>query len=102
MVIFRTPANVLSLFIVLQCMDTITTLAFLNKGLAEGNPLVSWVLTGHYGPLAGLILTKLAASFVGWYCHRRGSVRLLRRANAGYSVVVAWNLIGIGAAAIAQ
>jgi len=102
MVTFRTPANALSFFIVLQCMDTLTTLAFLNKGLAEGNPLVSWILSGHYGPLTGLIVTKLIAAVIGWYCYNNGRMRLLRRANAGYSLVVAWNLVGIGAAVIAQ
>jgi hypothetical protein len=86
----------------LQLMDGLTTLAFLSRGITEGNPLVRWTLSGAGGPLAGLIATKLVAAAIGWYCYRSGRTRLLRRANAGYSLVVGWNLVGLAAAVLAS
>ncbi len=92
----------MQLFVVLQCMDALTTLLFLRLGLREGNPLVSWALHGAQGPWLGLILTKLLAVLIGTYCYRYRRITLLRRANAGYSLVIGWNLLGIVAAAIAR
>jgi len=85
----------------LQFMDALTTLAFLSKGMTEGNPLVRWTLSGAGGPLPGVITIKLFAAALGWYCYRNGRTRVLRRANAGYSLVVGWNLVGLAAAMIA-
>jgi hypothetical protein len=70
--------------------------------MPEGNPLVSWALARTHAPWAGLIATKLIATFIGQYCYRSGRMTLLRKANAGYSLVVGWNLLGIGAAALAH
>lgn len=93
-------SNALQLFVILQCLDALTTLTFLRMGLAEGNGLVSWALYTAHAPWIGLIFTKLLAALIGLYCYRSRRVGLLRRANAGYSLVVAWNLLGIAAAAI--
>jgi hypothetical protein len=89
----------LPFFIVLQCLDVFTTLVFLSRGVPEGNPLVSWALAHAHAPWLGLVATKLVAAFIGQYCYRSGRMTLLRRANAGYSLVVGWNLFAIGAAA---
>lgn len=97
-----TKSNVLPFFIVLQCLDVLTTLTFLNRGMAEGNPLVGWALSSAHAPWVGLAVTKLLAALIGMYCYRSGRMTLLRRANAGYSLVVGWNLIGIAAAGLAH
>ncbi|MGA3236118.1 MAG: DUF5658 family protein [Bryobacteraceae bacterium] len=89
----------LQFFIALQCLDVFTTLVFLNRGVPEGNPLMSWALSHARAPWLGLVATKLMAAFIGQYCYRSGRMTLLRRANAGYSLVVGWNLVAIGAAA---
>jgi len=83
------------LFIVLQCLDVLTTLIFLNHGMAEGNPVVRWALTRACAPWVGLTVSKLVAAMIGQYCWRSGRITLLRRANAGYSFVVGWNLIAL-------
>ena len=80
-------------------MDLLTTLVFLSRGVEEGNPLVGWALSYAHSPWAGLVLTKLIAAFIGGHCHRRGRLRLLGRVNAGYTLVVGWNLAAIAAAA---
>jgi hypothetical protein len=91
----RTQTNALPIFFVLQCLDVVTTLIFLSHGMAEGNPLVSWALAHAHAPWIGLVASKLMAALIGQYCYRKGRITLLRRANAGYVVVVIWNLIAI-------
>lgn len=100
--VIRTQSKVLLFFILLQCLDLLTTLVFIGKGLTEGNPLVNWALSSTNAPWAGLIVTKLIAALVGQYCYVSGRMNLLRRANIGYSLVVGWNLIGIAAVMIAE
>ena len=78
-------------------MDVLTTFIFLNRGVEEGNPLVKWSLAFAHSAWLGLVLTKLIAALIGWQCHRSGRRSLLRRANAGYSLVVGWNLLAIAA-----
>ena len=51
-------------------------------------------------PWLGVAVAKLTVAFIGQYCHRTGRTALLRRANAGYSLVVGWNLIAIAAATL--
>jgi len=100
--LIRTQTNTLAIFIVLQCLDVLTTLVFLSKGLAEGNPLMSLALSSTHSPWLGLAVSKLIAVLIGQYCFRSGRFRLLRRASIGYSVVVGWNLVGITAAMAAH
>jgi hypothetical protein len=94
--------NALRVFIGLQCLDVLTTLTFLSKGLEEGNPLVHWALNTSHMHWAGLVLTKLVAVVIGQYCYRSGRMGLLRWANTGYSLVIGWNLIAIAAGAMAR
>jgi hypothetical protein len=98
----RTSTKALTIFIVLQCLDVLTTLIFLSKGMAEGNPLMGLALSSARAPWLGLGLAKLIAVLIGQHCYRSGRFSLLRRANAGYSLVVGWNLIGITAALLAH
>jgi hypothetical protein len=91
----RSPTNALLIFIVLQCLDILTTLMFLNHGMAEGNPVVRWALSHAYAPWVGLTVSKMVAAMIGQYCYRTRRITLLWRANAGYSLVVGWNLIAI-------
>jgi hypothetical protein len=91
----RAPTNALLIFIVLQCLDVLTTLIFLNHGMAEGNPVVRWALSRAHAPWVGLAVSKLVAAMIGHYCWRSRRITLLKRANAGYSLVVGWNLVAI-------
>lgn len=90
----------LQVFILLQCLDAMTTMIFLGNGIAEGNPMVRWALSFAHAGWLGLILTKMIAAVIGGYCHRSGRVSVLRKANAGYTLVVAWNLVAIATAAM--
>ncbi len=92
----------LRFFIALQCLDVITTLVFLSKGIEEGNPLVRLSIMLFQAPWLGVAAAKVTATCIGHYCHRTGRTGLLRKANAGYSLVVGWNLIAIAAATLAK
>jgi hypothetical protein len=100
--VVRTRSRVLPVFILLQCLDLLTTLVFISRGLTEGNPIVHWALYFTGVPWVGMVLMKLVASLIGLYCYTNGRVNLLRRANMAYSLVVGWNLLGITAALAAH
>jgi hypothetical protein len=92
---------VLSVFIILQCLDAITTMVFLHRGVAEGNPLLIWALPHAHAPWVGLLLAKLTAALLGVWCDRNGRINTLRLANAGYVLIVGWNLTAIALTALA-
>ena len=79
-------------FSYLQVLDFMTTIIFLMHGVQEGNPVVRFAL--HYAPhpLGGLLLVKLVAAGLGFYCWRRGRERTLNRINLLFAVVVFWNM----------
>ena len=94
--------NALPLFVILQCLDVLTTLVFLRAGVAEGNPLVILALTNGHAPWIGLIAVKMIAAMIGLICYRTERITALRLANAGYFLIVGWNLVAISAAALAR
>src|SRR4051812_37244834 len=54
----------ISIFYLLQLADGLTTLIFLTLGIAEGNPIVHFVMA-QTNPVAGLLLSKLVCITVG-------------------------------------
>ena len=98
----RTSANVLPIFVILQCLDFATTLLFLARGVAEGNPLLTMTLHYAHAPWVGLVAAKLTATLIGFYCYRSGRIRVVRLANVGYSLIVVWNLATIAATSLAH
>lgn len=92
----------LPIFVILQCLDLLTTFIFLSKGVAEGNFLLVSALPYTHAPWIGLVAAKLLATLIGFYCYRNGRINALRLANAGYFLVVGWNLTAIGAAIVAH
>ena len=93
----------LLLFSYLQVLDAMSTVAFLMLGIHEANPLVRLAFSIGLGPIAGLLLVKIAAVSIGVYCGLMGRERLLFRANLLFAGLVAWNLLAviIGAARVA-
>jgi F0F1-type ATP synthase membrane subunit a len=79
----------------LQMLDLLTTLAFLLHGVQEGNPLVRLALRYSSNPLGGLLLVKVLALSLGFYCWRCGRQKLLTRINILFAIVVAWNLVAL-------
>lgn len=79
----------------LQFLDLLSTLAFLLHGVREGNPLVRMMMHITANPLTGLVLVKVMAVALGFYCWKVGRGRLLKRINIAFALVVAWNLAAL-------
>lgn len=85
--------SVFAQFVYLQLLDALTTVAFLMNGVGEANPLVRLALTQSWNPLGGLLLIKVAAVGLGVYCLVGSRTQLLRKANAFFALLVAYNLV---------
>ncbi len=88
------PALILQ-YSYLQVLDFLTTVAFLLTGVQEGNPLVKLALEWAPTPLSGLVMVKLAALGLGFYCLRMNKTGLLAKINMMFALVVAWNMIAL-------
>lgn len=88
------PALILQ-YSYLQVLDFLTTVAFLLTGVQEGNPLVRFALESAPTPLSGLIMVKLSALLLGFYCLRMNKTKLLSWINVLFAAVVAWNMVAL-------
>jgi hypothetical protein len=79
----------------LQVLDFLTTIAFLVNGVREGNPLVRLALNLGSNPIESLLVVKLLAILLGYYCWRVGKRQLLLRINVLFALLVAWNLVAL-------
>ena len=73
-------------FVVLQVLDLLTTLAAFRVGAFEVNPLVAH-LTTLFGPVGGLVCSKLIALLLAWWVRKR-----LWMVNLFYAGIICWNL----------
>jgi hypothetical protein len=76
-----------SSFIVLQILDFLTTLVAFRFGAFEINPIVGH-LTVMFGPIGGLLCSKLIAIFIAAGVRKR-----LWIVNTFYTGIVCWNMI---------
>ena len=79
----------------LQVLDFLTTIAFLVNGVREGNPLVRLALSTGSNPIGSLLVVKLLAILLGFYCWRVGKRQLLSRINLLFAFLVAWNMVAL-------
>jgi len=86
---------ILLVFLALQLLDGATTLVFLGRGVAEGNPLIRVLLGASAHPALALALVKAAACALAWSAWKRRRIALLRRANVFFALCVVWNLTAI-------
>jgi hypothetical protein len=92
----RSPLNqLLWQYFYLQVLDFLTTIAFLVNGVREGNPLVRLAIGVGSNPVESLLVVKLLAILLGFYCWRVRKRQLLSRINLLFAVLVAWNLIAL-------
>ena len=76
-----------NLFILLQILDLLTTLAAFRVGGFEVNPLVA-NLTIHFGRVGGVVLSKMIAVLLMLGVRRR-----LWMVNLFYIGVIFWNVV---------
>jgi len=78
-----------------QFLDILTTVVFLLSGVREANPIVKFALETAPNPIAGLVIIKLAALGLAYYCWRMGRRSLLLRINILFAILVSWNLFAL-------
>jgi hypothetical protein len=83
--------GIAQIFIYLQLLDLLTTLIGLKFGASEASPFIRALM--HWGPTAGVALSKLVALALGAVCAYWKKDRLMRWASYWYSGLVVWNLM---------
>lgn len=78
-------------FIYLQLLDLLTTLVGFRLGAAEASPFIRVLM--HFGPAAGVALSKLVALGLGGWCVYHKKYKLIRVITFWYGGLVVWNLM---------
>ena len=89
----RVGARPITIFLILQVLDVLTTLIGLRLGASEGNGFVGHLIQA--GPLTGLVLAKILAAILAACAIFLGRRRVLVFLNYWFAAVVTWNLIAI-------
>lgn len=82
----------LIVFGALQLLDFATTMIILARGGVELNPAVRQLIP-IFGPVAGVLMSKLMICFLVWRFSRR--LFVLYIGNFIYALVVGWNLLAV-------
>jgi len=83
--------SVVYIFIYLQLLDLLTTLAGFRLGAAEASPFIRLLM--HAGPSLGVVLAKVCALALGGFCIYLKKEKLIRWITYWYGGLVVWNLM---------
>ena len=86
--------TLIEVFVLLQVLDLVTTLAGLRLGGAELNPFITSLMQ-ITEPAIGLIVAKMVAFGMGGFFIWKHQTRLIRRINYVFAVLVVWNAANI-------
>ena len=78
-------------------IDLVTTLIGFKLGLTEASPFIRALL--QFGPVPGLLISKLAALVLAGVCIGMHKHHLIRWISYWYAGLIAWNLCSILAGA---
>jgi len=84
----------LTYFTVLQILDFLTTVSFLQMGVEERNYLIRFLM-GWGGSVKGLVVAKIAALAFAICAVRRKKYGLMFGVTGFYFDLVCWNLLSI-------
>jgi hypothetical protein len=84
------PAPSLLAFVALQLLDVLTTIVGLRLGANETSVFVGRIL--NYGPMEGLLVSKLMAALLVAAALKFHRARLVVFLNYWFAAVVSWNL----------
>ena len=87
------PAPSLTVFVVLQVLDILTTLLGLAMGGREASLFLGQLM--HVGPVAALLIAKLFAAMLVAVAMKYKRPRLVVFLNYWFAAVVTWNLFTI-------
>jgi hypothetical protein len=80
----------LEAFVYLQVLDVISTLVGFSLGDTEASPFIRMLI--RWGPVAGLVASKLVAVAILLFCVFLKRWKLIRFVNYWYAGLVIWNL----------
>jgi len=80
----------ISVFLYLQVLDVLSTLIGFSLGNTEASPFVRLMI--RWGPVTGLVLSKVVAVALVAVCYAIHRARLIRLINYWYAALVIWNL----------
>ena len=86
----RSGRQLIEVFLYLQVLDILSTLIGFSLGNGEASPFVRLMV--RWGPVYGLVLSKIVAVGLASACLLMGRRHLLLWINYWYAAVVAWNL----------
>lgn len=92
------PAPSLTVFVVLQVLDILTTLIGLRMGASESSIFIERLM--HAGPVAALLIAKLFAVALVLIALKVRRPRIVVFLNYWFAAVVSWNLVMIVAAGL--
>ncbi len=85
------------IFVYLQVLDLLTTLVGFRLGAAEASPFIRILM--HFGPAAGVVLSKVFALGLGGICVYLKKDHIVRWITYWYGGLIVWNLaVMLGAA----
>lgn len=88
------PGNtIVEVFLYLQVLDVMTTLIGFSLGNTEASAFIRVLI--RWGPLVGLLCSKLLALTLATACVLLNRAALLRWINYWYAGLVVWNLYSI-------
>lgn len=85
------PAPSLTVFVVLQVLDVLTTLIGLNAGAQEASIFVGRLMNA--GPVAGLLISKILGVALVAMALKFRRTRVIVFLNYWFAAVVSWNLL---------
>jgi hypothetical protein len=80
----------IQVFSYLQVLDALTTWLGFRVGLSEASPFIHLMM--QWGPLTGLLASKVVAFTLGGYCVYRKRFHVINWINYWYAALVVWNL----------
>jgi len=83
--------SLIQVFIYLQLLDLLTTLVGFRLGADEASPFIRLLM--HFGPGAGVVLSKIVALALGGWCIYARKQQLMRWVTFWYSALIVWNLM---------
>jgi len=86
----RSGRQLIEVFLYLQVLDILTTLIGFSLGNSEASPFVRLMV--RWGPLNGLLASKILAVSLATACLLLRRRKLIHWINYWYAAVVAWNL----------
>ncbi|HUI76507.1 MAG TPA: hypothetical protein VLY24_01295 [Bryobacteraceae bacterium] len=87
------PTPSLLVFIALQLLDVLSTIVGIRLGASEASIFVGRIL--NYGPMEGLLVSKLMAVLLVAAALKFHRPRLVVFLNYWFAAVVSWNLVMI-------